>query len=743
MRKRIVAVILSVMMAVSLTNVTAYAAEVNETTLGVESTIIDSDTSTSSESDKSTVTEDETDFTVDNSAENKNENSQENLVTTTPNQDVTDDEQEPETDAKSDTESDDSQLERLKQEILELNPDIDPSELNGATIEELTEYLEEMKKGSNTPSVVAETEEKVWTYSKSKAATNLNAGYEANVTLSLPSAEEKLTTEVCFVLDESSFSDTLDKAIELLDSLKKQVEKTDAKVQVDVVGFKRAAYNHGSYDLETEYDKIKKAFIQKNSGGSNIHAGLLLAKEILAKDTSIPDSRKYMILVSDGDTYLYCKNNDYNTPYSRSNIPFEEAAYTAYGGFYANAYYYPSEPYRGNVGRPTTSDPDAWNEYLNDVWDRNNESNGNDYEYVWNYYDEDWASHSELARETYKQMPCETRTADNIDMAFYYAAQTYKELNAQYHCYSVDVDSLSDGAGHSAFMQYLNGGKVASFDNIQKEILYYLSAGSTVTDYMGYEADNYNFDLVDPSAMVLRVEKGETVTEYKAEKIAENHYGFMPNEDGAYSYEVIYTPGQKADDEYFTWKINTNVTNFERVSLTYNVKLMNPKTEAGTYGALDLNGDGIADDSGEAVNGDAALYTNTSAVLSPVNSNGATGKTEYFSKPSVTYTVADTTPTPDTTPSQDTTPSGNTSGGSSSGSSSSSSSSSSVTIAAAATPLAGPTEAETVTITEEETPQAAPKTGQTNDLLFYELLLGASALAGGLALRGAKKNEDK
>ena len=101
------------------------------------------------------------------------------------------------------------------------------------------------------------------------------------------------------------------------------------------------------------------------------------------------------------------------------------------------------------------------------------------------------------------------------------------------------------------------------------------------------------------------------------------------------------------------------------------------------------------------------------------------------------------THTPDTTPSQDTTPSGNTSGGSSSGSSSSSSSSSSVTIAAAATPLAGPTEAETVTITEEETPQAAPKTGQTNDLLFYELLLGASALAGGLALRGAKKNEDK
>ncbi|MGI6067714.1 hypothetical protein [Absicoccus porci] len=37
------------------------------------------------------------------------------------------------------------------------------------------------------------------------------------------------------------------------------------------IGFKRAAYDHGSFDLTTQYDLLREAFKKKNSGGSNIH----------------------------------------------------------------------------------------------------------------------------------------------------------------------------------------------------------------------------------------------------------------------------------------------------------------------------------------------------------------------------------------------------------------------------------------------------------------------------------------
>ena len=51
------------------------------------------------------------------------------------------------------------------------------------------------------------------------------------------------------------------------------------------------------------------------------------------------------------------------------------------------------------------------------------------------------------------------------------------------------------------------------------------------------------------------------------------------------------------------------------MQLTYTVQLTNPKTQAGTYGAYDADGS----------QGYAGLYTNNSAVLTPVDSTGAQG----------------------------------------------------------------------------------------------------------------------
>lgn len=472
-----------------------------------------------------------------------------------------------------------------------------------------------------------------WDYKKSIRASQLNDQFETDVTLTLPSAEVKLASEVCFVLDKSSFSDTKDKAMDLLTELKDAAEKTGAKVQVDIIEFNRTGHDHGSYDLATQYDQIEAAFKKQNSGGTNLHAGLLTAKEVLARNTDIPDSRKYMILVSDGDTYLYCKNGDYNVPYSRSFIPVDKASETAYGGYYDESWYYPSAPYENNVKRPEkTSDQPSWDAYLKDVAARNTESNGDAYDFVWKYYD-GWQNMTsdQIASDGFKTMKGESRTASNMDMAFLHAANTYHELASRYHCYSVAVQSLnqSDG-GHRAFMEYLNGNAVTDFDSIKNQILYMLGNGSTIEDHIGFADHDYDFDLKKPEDMTIVVSNGEGVEQtLAAEKITENQFGFGKKDDGTYRFEVTYVPGEKKADEHFIWKTNENVTNFERIRLNYRLTLVNPKSAAGTYGEYDEFGEQHKE----------ALRVTTNTVLRPVDSNGETEPEEEFLLPTVSYSV--------------------------------------------------------------------------------------------------------
>ena len=476
-----------------------------------------------------------------------------------------------------------------------------------------------------------------WEHSKSKTATNLDGSLTSDITLSIPSSDEQLATEVCFVLDKSQFSATKEPALELLSSLKDAAEQSGVKVTVDIIGFNRVAIDAGSYDLSTEYDQIVEAFNTEAHGGTNMHAGLLKAQEVLARDTSIPDSRKYMILVSDGDTYLYCKNGDYSTPYSRSYGPINAAASAAYGGFYADVPvggYIDSGTGVTKVARPTTSSSAEWEAYFEDVVARNEESDGDQYDFVWYYYDHNWASMTtdDVRHDGFLMQPNVVRSASNSDMALYYAANTYHELAAKYHCYAVAAQSLaSSDLGREGFMEYLNNGASTGFDDIENQILYLLGAGSTIDDYMGYVEGDYDFDLVSPEDMTITVDgsDGSMVT-YSAVEIGENHYGFGPQlSDGTYSYEVTYASGDKGADEHITWKTNVDVSNFTHVQVHYKVRLTNPKDEPGTYGTYDADGS----------QGEAGLYTNSSAILHPVASDGTVNEDEAFAKPTVSYTM--------------------------------------------------------------------------------------------------------
>ena len=491
-----------------------------------------------------------------------------------------------------------------------------------------------------------------WDVSRSKIASGLtknsNGEWTTNVTLSLPSAEEKLESDVVFVMDGSSSTDAnvVTESLKLLEDLQEAVKQSNAAVNVCVVKFKRQAFKSEWFDLSKNFNDIKNAMVQKYSGGTNIHAGLLAGKEALKDHTNVSANRKYLILVSDGSTYLYSKDGNWasDTPFTRSYYTKEN--YNGFaGGFNDQGLYNPSNGPTGydprNVARPTkTSDVAAWQAYLNDVKARNETVNsesktGDDYDYHCEY---DNNFNKGIPSADFKSQPCEPRTANNRDMAFYYADQTWQEMKEDgYHLFSIATEDGSAGAGNAddshSFMNYLNEGVSLNFSDIKNDIFYAVGAGSVVEDKMGADFDFVPGSLkltVDGKALDFKVD-GDTT--YFGAKNTESNIG-----SANYRFKVEYN----STEDKFTWTINENVSNFAPVQLTYTVKLTGPKTAAGTYGVKDLNGDGKVDGTGAAftdTDKNNALYTNESATMVPKDSNGTPGKELTFPKPSVSYTI--------------------------------------------------------------------------------------------------------
>ena len=456
--------------------------------------------------------------------------------------------------------------------------------------------------------------------SKSKSATDLDANDQSKVTLSIPSAQENLASDVVFVLDGSSSADTnvVKEARALLDNLKTAAGSSGATVNVCVVKFKRLANKSDWFDLSTQDEEIKKAMGIKYSGGTNIHAGLLAGQAALREHTNVAPGRKYLILVSDGSTYLYCKEGmwDFNKenikegylPFTRSYHPAE--SYNGFaGGFWDNGYYEPNNYPEVNVTRPkNTFKVDEWQKYLKDVEERNQESKGDDYDYHCNY---DLNFNQGKPSDDFKSQPCVKRSANNRDMAFYYADQTWQEMkNAGYRLFSVATKDDLAGAGNADdsyyFMNYLNGGKIFKLNEIESEINYAIGAGSTVEDMMGEDFDLVpgTFELaVGGKPLASKTEGNVIYFGDDANTLSENNYRFKVEYDSV--------------NDMFTWTINENVSNFAPVKLTYTVKLVNKSTVSGTY----------------------TPPTNKYAKLTPKSSKGNPGNVQEFNIPKVSYTV--------------------------------------------------------------------------------------------------------
>lgn len=446
--------------------------------------------------------------------------------------------------------------------------------------------------------------------SRSKTATVLDKDYRSTVTLSLPSAEEKLASDVVFVLDKSTSAELEDKALALLADLKKEVMERGVMVKVGVVIFNREA--NVAFPLteltEGNYDTIAAAIRKTISSGSNTHAGLLAGKKMLDDDTAVEPHRKHLIFVSDGVTYQFCKEDDHTTPYTRSF----DGSLNSDGRNQCGTL---SELNVQYEGVETSIPKGSINDWMSDIAGRMGTDKDNE---NWDY------QYTGQAPTENSKLLKNKENVSNVEKALHLTESTYKAMQESgYQCHAVLAREIRQWG--TAFMNRLAGGRAVAFDSIQHKVLYAVDKGSTVVDTVGK-----SFDLV-PGTFCLTV--GGQELQYKQDGNV-TYFGGDRNESNC-RFKIEYDGA--ADS--FTWEINEPVSNFAPVKLSYTVKLAGTPA-AGTHGVMDLNGDGYVDDTTTLVDVSKALYTNESAILTPVATDSEKGEALEFPKPSVSYTAA-------------------------------------------------------------------------------------------------------
>lgn len=466
-----------------------------------------------------------------------------------------------------------------------------------------------------------------WDHSKDKTATELDNNFNSRVTLSLPSAEKELVSDVVFVLDKSSCKkDVTNNALEMLADLGASVKDTGASIKVGAVQFAgRAVVSCGLTELTEEaiaeggaiHNGLKT---QATSGGTNLQAGLLEAQKMLEADTDVEDSRKYVIVITDGLTRQFlAEDGTLMTIYNGLDADGGRVWGSPSGWCVANGFV------DGEYGIPGGD----WDTYYAAV-NENVAKDGNTYAHDYDVYGST-PSGENIPEPYVPQGETSLTHALCLDRAIYEADKVYSELEAaNYHCYAVFADNSAANTLGKAFVDYLNDGSVLDFDMIQNDIYYLLDAGSQVVDIIGQGKDNkgndYNFDVVNLENMTITVGGAELNKEIiqPAEFPESTTYGFFEGEtaDGNYDFVVTYYPDGVADAdgetrEHFVWSINVPVGNFAPAQFSYDVHLTNPQKAKGEY----------------------KVETNVEAVLTPVDSNGTVGSTETFPVPELTYEV--------------------------------------------------------------------------------------------------------
>ena len=459
-----------------------------------------------------------------------------------------------------------------------------------------------------------------------KMATELDENLETKVTLSFPGKREAEPADVVFVLDKSGASaqkDIYNQAKSFLEEVKTKAQTDGLDIKVGVVLFNKVGnIQQPLTDVVTGYDNILTAMNSSLSSGTNMDAGLLAAKSMLDADAAVKAENKHVILISDGATYLYCKNGDYTKPYSRSFGIVNGA--DKEGGIWEyqlreyntdNAWKKFSDGSNFIFSQAMTS-PKKLGEYL--AYYRAQYDNS----------DRNWAQYDyEYKREARNPIPVDVTAPCNIDVAFWSTDDTFQSMvNAGYDM-NVYYKNAADFDGQ-VFLQYLtrksNESKLdTDFNKLKAKLIDKIAAGSTVEDFIGN-----NFDFVNDASKISLNVAGEDLA---PEKIDETTYGFGKRADGTYRFTLKYTAGE---NEKLVFTLNEAAVPAKPVVLTYSEVLVNKPTDAGTH----------------------SLKVNESATLYPVDGNGDKGTASDFPVPTVTYTVAAPEQKPEQKPEEPTKP---------------------------------------------------------------------------------------
>ena len=522
-----------------------------------------------------------------------------------------------------------------------------------------------------------------WETSKSKTATNLDANYESQVTLSLPAADFKSEIDVVFVIDDTHagsgiFSGSVQK---LLDEL---CAKNNLDVNVGIVTFDAVARDwldvtsngsiSGLVPLDENYDAIIDAVNTQLSysstgeemkiGGTNTEAAVEKANEMLSSGTG---SEQHVVMFSDMYGYVYYGDltvggeTYHNVPLSKRHQNYELGQLCIAPPMYDTW----AEVYAGQGQDNATYDTffrdSSWDKYWSIYTSASpsiNDAPKGGTEYGVKYF------------TPFEKSSCMTYDAImqlmNSGVKVTIVNNDFNPGENGATIQAIKDGMLADLASKGATViqkDTANGEPLDAtqmeevFTALENKLLYVVDAGSQVIDVIGEGTDNmgnaYDFDFVD----VVSLTVGGEPLEIHHEDNSNVYYFGSADNNGIYPFVLTYYPDglgvatMSAENviagELFVWDINVPITVDETVQLTYTVKLTNPQTAAGTYGQYD-------EDGSEGYN---SLYTNNSAILYPVDSNGVSGEPEAFLKPTVSYTVGggtvpgtDPTPDPDPTP---------------------------------------------------------------------------------------------
>ena len=449
-----------------------------------------------------------------------------------------------------------------------------------------------------------------------KMATELDKNLETKVTLSFPGKREAEPSDVVFVLDKSGASAQMDiykQAKEFLGQISQKAKDDGLDIKVGVVLFNKVGnIQQPLTDVVTGYDDILSAMNSEVRHGTNMHAGLLAAKSILDADTAVKAENKHVILISDGATYLYCKDGDFTKPYTRS-FGSVEGGRNMMGGIWE----WQSREYHLNNAWKKFSDgsnfifsqamksPEKLGEYLayyRDQYENNSEKN-------WAQYDYEYTD-AAADNGTTNPIPVDVNAPCNIDVAFWSTDDTFQSMvNAGYDM-NVYYKNAADFDGQ-VFLQYLtrnsNNGKLdTDFAEIKAKLVDKIAAGSTVEDFIGAD-----FDFINDPAKISLTANGEKLN---PEKIDDTTYGFGKKSDGTYRFTLKFQAGE---DEKLILTLNEAASPSKPVVLEYSERLVNVPTEPGVH----------------------TLNVNESAVLHPIDGNGVSGDDYEFPVPTVEYTV--------------------------------------------------------------------------------------------------------